>query len=352
MRGEVANLGRGGMMNAMNKNILYTIIVLIVLAVGFYWYGNQSGGTATPSATLNADVYPLYSGATWGQAEATTSPDYGQVVEVQSVPVTNTSDISAVSTPFTKYYDDKLTAAGWTPDVSREAGGPGAEISVYTKGDQFIVVMFSSLFHVMPADAPEQCPCDVTLSLMSGTQVGPTPAQVQATHVYNDSALGFSITLPTPVATAPSNSDYSVDPNYEYTEQGPGKSIPGVKFTIPTSEATGTNLASDSYVSVEHLPAGAACNAAAFLSDPNAKSQTAREGVLSYSVASSTDAAVGNRYEEWVYARQDSSPCIAVRYYIHYAAIENFPAGAVKEFDKAALLQEFDQIRRTLALGK
>jgi hypothetical protein len=123
-----------------------------------------------------------------------------------------------------------------------------------------------------------------------------------------------------------------------------------VKFTIPTSDAAGTNLAGDTYVSVEHLPAGQACDAAAFMPDPGAKSETVREGVLSYSVASSTGAGAGNRYEEWVYARLDSNPCIAVRYYIHYAAIENFPAGAVKEFDETSLLQEFDQIRRTLAL--
>ena len=338
------------MMGGMKK-LLYVVIVLIIIAGGWYWYANQGHG-GTPVAQLNADVYPLYSGATWGQAEATTSPDYGQVTEVQSVPVTNTSDIAAVSTPFTKYYGDKLTAAGWTQDMSREAGGPGAEISAYTKGDQFIVVMFSSIFHVMPANAPEQCPCDVTLTLMSGTQSGPTPGQVEESRVYTDSALGFSITLPTTIATSSSIGDYSVDPNYEYTEKGPDASIAGVKFTIPSAEAKGTNLSKDTYISVEHLPAGQACDAAAFMSDPNAKSQTVSEGVLSYSVASSTDAAVGNRYEEWVYARQDSAQCIAVRYYLHWSALANFPAGAVKAFDKAALLQEFDQIRRTLALKK
>ena len=110
---------------------------------------------------------------------ATSSTDYGQVVEVRAMAATNTMDIAAASTPFTKYYNDKLTAGGWAQDMMKEAGGPGAEISVYKKGDQFIVVMFSSVFHVMPADAPEQCPCDVELMLASGTQVGPTPAQAQ-----------------------------------------------------------------------------------------------------------------------------------------------------------------------------
>jgi hypothetical protein len=158
----------------MSKKVLYTIIALVVVAAGWYWYAGQGGSTTAPNdaptATLNADLYPLYSGATWGTAVATTSPDYGQAVEVQSVPVTNTSDIAAISTPFTKYYDNKLKAAGWAPDISREAGGPGAEISAYTKGAQFVIVSFNSVFHVMPADAPEQCPCDVQLTLMSGAE--------------------------------------------------------------------------------------------------------------------------------------------------------------------------------------
>ena len=329
------------------KKLFYLVIVLIIIVGGWYWYAGQGSSS---SAQLNADVYPLYSGVAWQTAVATSTPEYGQVMQMQSAPVSNVTDISSVTKPFTEYYTDKMAAEGWTQDMSREAGGPGGEVSVYTKGAQFIVVMFSSVFHTQPTDAPEQCPCDVTLTLMSGTESGSTPGQIQASHVYHDTTLGWSLTLPTAIATVSSGENYSVDPNYEYTEQGPGKSIAGVKFTIPALDAEQTNLSTDTYISVEHLPAGAVCDAAAFLSDPNVKSKTVKEGVLSYSVASSTDAGAGNRYEEWVYARTDSAQCIAVRYYIHYAAIENFTPGDVNEFDKAALLEKFDQIRRTLAL--
>jgi hypothetical protein len=89
---------------------------------------------------------------------------------VQSTPFTNVTNIASKSTLFTQYYHRKLIAAGWTPDMSREAGGPGAEISVYTRGDQFIVVSFSSLFRVQSPDAPSQCPCDVQFTLMNGVQ--------------------------------------------------------------------------------------------------------------------------------------------------------------------------------------
>lgn len=331
----------------MKKLLLFVLVVLVLF--GGYWYFSLQQSAAP---TLNADVYPLYSGATWGEAEATTSPDYGPTTVVQSAPFTDTINIAALSTPFTQYYHDKLTAAGWAQDMMREAGGPGGEVSFYTKGDQFIVVEFHSVFKVKHVDAPSECPCDVTLGLSTGKQVGPTPAEVLALKTYRDAALGFSIILPTPIATSVSDTQYSVDASYQYTAQSPGKEISGVQFTIPASLAAGTNLAGDSYISVEHLPAGTICSASPFMMDPAIKSHALKEGILNYSVASSTDAAVGNRYEEWVYARADANPCIAVRYFIHYAAIENFPPGQVQEFDKSALLGEFDQIRRTLAIGR
>jgi len=158
----------------MNKTFLYIFVVLALIVGGWYWYAGQGGSAAVPSeatATLNADVYPLYAGATWGQAAATTSPDYGPITVVQSVPFTDVANIAEKSTPFEEYYDDKLTAAGWVPDDMRAASGPGANITYYTKGDQFIVVFFHSDFKVKNPDAPSECPCDVQFSLISGTQV-------------------------------------------------------------------------------------------------------------------------------------------------------------------------------------
>src|SRR3989344_6110668 len=157
----------------MNKTFLYIIVLVVVVAGGWYWFAGQGGSAAAPSsatATLNADAYPLYSGATWGEAAATTSPDYGPITVVQSVPFTDVTNIAEKAMPFEKYYADKLTAAGWVPDNMRAASGPGANITYYTKGDQFIVVFFHSDFKVKSPDAPSECPCDVQSSLISGTQ--------------------------------------------------------------------------------------------------------------------------------------------------------------------------------------
>ena len=159
----------------MNKTFLYIIVVLalVVIAGGWYWYAGQGGSAAAPSeatATLNADAYPLYTGATWGSTAATTSPDYGPITVVQSVPFADVTNIAEKSMPFEKYYDDKLTAAGWARDDMRAASGPGANITYYTKGGQFVIVFFRSDFKVKHPDAPSECPCDVQFSLLSGTQ--------------------------------------------------------------------------------------------------------------------------------------------------------------------------------------
>lgn len=331
----------------MQKFLVYGIVVLALVFIGWYVYPGEESGTPP----LNADLYPLYQGASWGDVQAKSTAD-GPAYEVVSTPFTDIANLAEKFLPFTAHYENVLTKAGWVRDDSRAAGGPGAEITYYTKGDQFIIVSFRSDFKVKHPDAPSECPCDLRFSLVSGTQTGPTPAQIEALHVYEDTALGFRLRLPTEISSTGNDLLYRVDTAYEYTARGPGAAIAGVKFTIPPSMAAGTNLSRDSYISVEQLPPGESCDAAAFMADPSAKSRRVTEGAVSYSVASSADAAVGNRYEETVYARADSSPCIAVRYFIHYAAIENFPEGSVKQFDKAALLQEFDQIRRTLALKK
>lgn len=158
---------------------------------------------------------------------------------------------------------------------------------------------------------------------------------------YTNAAMHFSIILP---------QGYAIDESYHYQLMGPGKDISGVKFTISPSVATSTNLAADTYMSVEEIPGALTCSAELFLDQATA--QVITDGNRKYSVASSTGAGAGNRYEETVYALPDTNPCIAVRYFIHYGVIDNYPPGSVHEFDRTALLANFDTIRRTLSITK
>lgn len=161
-------------------------------------------------------------------------------------------------------------------------------------------------------------------------------------QTYANGTQGFSLRYP---------ADYIVDESYRYGAMGPGMEIAGVKFTIPGAMVTGTNLSADSYISVEQIPQSTSCSADRFLDmTGNGGMSTVIEAGTTYSYGSSTGAAAGNRYEEIVYAISGTNPCIAVRYFIHYGAIENYPDGVVTEFNHAAVLSQFDSIRRTLIL--
>lgn len=175
--------------------------------------------------------------------------------------------------------------------------------------------------------------------------VAPEPAGQNLPLFYSNSAAGFSIRF---------REGYAIDQSYRYQELGPGKDIYGIKFTIPAAMATGTNLAADSYLSVEGFakanPPAPACTASRFLERATASTMT--DGGVTYSVATSTGAAAGNRYEEMVFALPGTNPCIAVRYFIHYGVFENYPPGTVRRFDEQGLLAEFDAMRHTLVVAQ
>jgi membrane-bound inhibitor of C-type lysozyme len=172
-------------------------------------------------------------------------------------------------------------------------------------------------------------------------------------QTYTNASRHFTLQIPyVTVADALQYPDaYFVDESYQYQAQGPTKTIDGVKFTIPGNMATGTNLSADSFISVEQIPGLSSCTATPFVST-GTKTKLVTEGTTTYSMATMSDAAAGNRYDETVYAIASSSPCTAVRYFIHYAAFQNFPAGTVREFSEQELISSFDAIRRTLVLQK
>ena len=165
-----------------------------------------------------------------------------------------------------------------------------------------------------------------------------TQEPVPAVDTYASSTLGFSISYP---------KGYTVNDSYAYDQFGPKKLIHGVKFTIPMEMATGTNLSSDTGISVEWLPRAKHCTADIYLTADVPALKLTDHGVT-YSIATSTGAGAGNFYEEDIYAIASSSPCTAIRYFIHSGNIDNYPPGVVREFDRTALLKEFDKIRQSL----
>lgn len=184
-------------------------------------------------------------------------------------------------------------------------------------------------------DAMQAQPSETGEEMTPPTQMAP----IVATTTYATST--FSIVYPT---------DFTLDTSYTY-EGVPKKPIPGVKLTIPSTMATGTNLSFDSGISIEWLSRAQACTGDIFvLQNVPAKEMT--ESGVTYSIATTSDAGAGNRYEERVYALTGSSPCTAVRYFIHSTAIENYATGTVRAFDYDDLIRKFDGIRQSLKLDK
>lgn len=172
---------------------------------------------------------------------------------------------------------------------------------------------------------------------VTGAEDSSTPQNDTTTYAYPP--LGFSIKYP---------KGYALNESYMY--QGLGEeAIPGIKVSVPASITDGTNLSSDTGVSIEYMPNVENCAAGLFLYG-NPASVTQDDGGTTYSIATTSDAGAGNLYEEYVYALAGQNPCIAVRYFVHYTQFANYPAGTKKEFDRAALMAQFASIRHSLTL--
>jgi hypothetical protein len=173
-------------MHRKNALVLAVIILIAGLAAGSYAFWKSRTKTVaalSPAPAENppygisvADIYPLYPGLAWGDKEtATINPGEQNVpeplmgTEIKSQPITNISDLTAVSLPFENYYKKKLDALGWTQDQMLAAGGPGAAVIGYKKGTNYIILEYTTDFKGGGTDSPETCPCDTSFSVFEGS---------------------------------------------------------------------------------------------------------------------------------------------------------------------------------------
>jgi len=173
------------------------------------------------------------------------------------------------------------------------------------------------------------------------TEETPTPLpEVPVTQdiEYASSTMKFSLRYP---------QGFTVQEPYAYTRVSPTKPISGVKFLVPAALAAGTNLAPDSGVSMEVLPRANACTGDIYLK-ANVKAQPVA-GTVPFSVATSSETEGGDTYEEMVFAVTGSSPCIAMRYFLHTTSATG-TATTTPAFDRAAVLAAFDSIRNSLSV--
>lgn len=303
--------------NKNMKKILIIIVILILATIGYEYLKTKP--TASPVQDLNLINQVTYACNEGQSIDASFYEGAAAVTPATDMPPTPTGKATV------KLSDGREMTLNQTISASGVRYANEDESFVFwNKGNGALVLENN-----------------VEKSYIGCVEVSSVPAGSDLTQVYSSGSYGFSLRLP---------DAYKADESYVY-DLAPGQKISGVKFTIPEALASGTNLSKDTYISVEELPQTESCDADTFL---YGKQQTENQttGDTTYSVASMTGAGAGNRYEETVYAIPGTNPCVALRYFIHYAVLENYPAGTVKEFDKDALISQFDQIRATLIINQ
>ncbi len=117
---------------------------------------------------LSPDAYPLFPALSWKSEQPGIYDDI-RGYQALSIPLTNLTDIASATLPFETYYAAKLKGAGWLEDKGLDAGGPGSELTAYKNTSGYIVVGYTSAFHAGGTSTPEECPCDVTFNVFSGS---------------------------------------------------------------------------------------------------------------------------------------------------------------------------------------
>jgi hypothetical protein len=120
---------------------------------------------------------------------------------------------------------------------------------------------------------------------------------------------------------------------------------------IDTQAYTNTNLIEAYFLfgSSTDAQAVATCTEPASLAGPETVVGEATINGVSFTKSEGSGVGAGNIYEQTYYRAAHNGTCYEITYFIHYGNIGNYDPGTVKEFDRAALIQKFDQILSTLA---
>ena len=177
--------------------------------------------------------------------------------------------------------------------------------------------------------------------LLLFTALSPALAADNTTKPYND-RHGFSLRVP---LTASVETDTQ--------ENGQLDMIPdaAVVVSINPNEFKGTNLGNASVsIGISKDPTIVAACSTGQAAQGEKPAGTATLGGVKFTRFTFEDAGVGNRYASTIYRATAGGNCYELVEFLHWAAIENFSPGAIKEFDRAGVEAELHTIVRSFAL--
>jgi membrane-bound inhibitor of C-type lysozyme len=312
----------------MKKTSLVAFVALVLILIGLGYFAYLTSIQPAPLVVINSTTYICKGNKIIG------AKFYLQTAEQPKVTITNEPPVPTGSVDIT-------LSDGRSMHLAQTISGSGVR---YANTDESFIFWTKGSGVIVLEDNEEKNYTDCEM------RKNALPTSSTTTKKFLFDTEDFSIILPrytTPPQLTRTDS-YTVDLNHTY-ELVPGESITGVKFTIPSELSTGTNLSKDTYISVERITNAKKCSADMFFEENVSPTFISEKG-HTFSVASTSGAAAGNRYEETVYATQGKSMCLAVRYFIHYSVFENYPKGSIKEFNKQTIQSTFDTIRKTLTV--
>ena len=161
------------------------------------------------------------------------------------------------------------------------------------------------------------------------------------TKVYRD-RHGFSLRIP-PTASVETDAQ----------ENGQLDMIPEAAVVVSLDPNTfkGTNLGNASVsIGVSKDPDILAACGKGQVAQGEKTAGTATLGGVKFSRFTFEDAGAGNRYASTIFRGTSGGSCYEIVEFLHWAAIENFSPGAVKEFDRAGVEAELQTIARSFAI--
>ncbi len=148
------------------------------------------------------------------------------------------------------------------------------------------------------------------------------------------------------MATVPKN--WTIQTDYTFNALGPGHPLSGVLFSIPQSEAAGTNLSSlGTGVALITPPPHQPCSARDYLATARDGIELSEAGTL-WTMARATDVGAGTKSTTQIFARRMEGRCLLVLYLVHTTDLGAYPPGSVQPYDHVALMRAFDLLRHSL----
>lgn len=176
---------------------------------------------------------------------------------------------------------------------------------------------------------------------------GPVPQSEVKSFTWTTSkntALGYELSYPKGAMM------YKAGTVAETGMLNPNKKIKKDRFVVTSDYTKGTNLASDSGVTIEVYDSTQLCQAEYVPENFTAAPSVTING-NTFSVATSEGVGAGNLYRHQLYKTIKDGKCYVAIAITHSTSVGAYPVGEVTEYNKAELMEIYNKVIATFKVG-